>query len=157
MATRPLPSACITLPPDPHHASCQAHCPGYKDLSRGSILWPFRAYRAWGAPSGYGGKSQLETGTPLPLPAPPRHKPPYSEKARAVELIWHVICFIVLGSAMVHGLSVAAISIGGHYSRKDVERAPLIGTETEASHGMDHGSDEGTVSLVSAGMSRVEI
>jgi len=47
-------------------------------------------------------RAQLETGTPLPLPAPSRHKPPYSEKARVVELIWLVICFIVLGSTMVH-------------------------------------------------------
>ena len=44
---------------------------------------------------------------------------------------------------MVHGLSVAAVSIGGHYSRKDSERSPLIGAETEGLHGMDHGSDEG--------------
>lgn len=27
MATHPLPSACIGLPPDPNHASCQAYCP----------------------------------------------------------------------------------------------------------------------------------
>ncbi len=88
-------------------------------------------------------RAQLETGTSLPLPAPPHHRPPYSEKARAVELVWPVICFVVLGSTMVHGLSVAAISIGGHYSRKNGERAPLIGAETEALHGMDHRTDEG--------------
>jgi sodium/hydrogen antiporter len=88
-------------------------------------------------------RAQLETGTSLPLLAPPHHKPPYSEKARAVELIWPVICFVVLRSTMVHGLSVEVISTGGHYSRKDDERAPLIGVETEALHGMDYGSDEG--------------
>lgn len=53
-----------------------------------------------------------------------------------------MICFIVLDITMVHGLSVAAISVGGHYSRKDGERAPLVGAETEAFQGMDHGSDE---------------
>jgi hypothetical protein len=78
----------------------------------------------------------------FPLPAPPHHKPPYSEKTRAVELIWPVISLIVLGSTMAHGLSVAAISIGGHYSRKDGERASLIGAETNALHRMDHGNDE---------------
>jgi sodium/hydrogen antiporter len=87
--------------------------------------------------------AQLEIGTSLPLPAPLHRKLPYSEKASAVELIWPVICFIVLGSTTVRGLSVAAISIGGHYSRKDGQRAPLIGAETEALHGMDHRSDEG--------------
>jgi sodium/hydrogen antiporter len=65
----------------------------------------FLAMEAW---------AQLETGTPLPLPDPPLYKQPYSEKAGAVELIWLVICFIVLGSTVVHGLSVAAISISGH-------------------------------------------
>jgi NhaP-type Na+/H+ or K+/H+ antiporter len=88
-------------------------------------------------------RAQLERGTSLPLPAPPHRKLPYSEKASAVELIWPVICFIVLGSTTVRGLSVAAISIGGHYSRKDGERAPLIGTQAEALYGMDHRSNEG--------------
>ena len=88
-------------------------------------------------------RAQLERGTSLPLPAPPHRRLPYSEKASAVELIWPVICFIVLGSTTVRGLSVAAISIGGHYSRKDGERAPLIGTQTEALYGMDHRSNEG--------------
>ena len=48
-----------------------------------------------------------------------------------------MICFTVLGSTTVRGLSVAAISIGGHYSRKDGERASLIGAETEALYGME--------------------
>jgi len=66
-------------------------------------------------------RAQLETGTSLPLPARPQHKPPYSENARAVELSWPVICFVVFDSTVVHGLSVAVISIGGHYSRKVVK------------------------------------
>ena len=82
-------------------------------------------------------RAQLETGTSRPLPTP-IHKKPYNDKDIAVEIVWPVICFIVLGSTMVHGLSVAVISIGGHYSRKSGERAPLIGHETEALHGMDH-------------------
>jgi hypothetical protein len=66
-------------------------------------------------------RAQPETGTSLPLPAPPHHEPPYSEKARAVELIWPVICFVVLGRTMVRGLSVAAISTGGIISGKMVK------------------------------------
>lgn len=43
---------------------------------------------------------------------------------------------------MVHGLSVAATSIGDHFSRKDGERVPLIGAETKAIHRMEHSGDE---------------
>lgn len=82
-------------------------------------------------------RAQLETGTSRPLPEP-IHKKPYDDKDRAIELVWPVVCFIVLGSTMVHGLSVAVISVGGHYSRKSGERAPLVGHETEGLHGMDH-------------------
>ena len=39
---------------------------------------------------------------------------------------------------MVHGLSVAAISVGSHFSRKEEERAPLMGAETEGLGGMVH-------------------
>jgi NhaP-type Na+/H+ or K+/H+ antiporter len=45
-------------------------------------------------------RAQLETGTSLPLPDPPLYKSPYSEKARAIEMILPVICFIVFGSTM---------------------------------------------------------
>jgi len=82
-------------------------------------------------------RAQLETGTSIPLPEP-HPKMPYTDRDKAIEYVWPVICFVVLGSTMVHGLSVAAISIGGHYSRKDDERAPLIGAETDALRGMDH-------------------
>ena len=39
---------------------------------------------------------------------------------------------------MVHGLSVAAISVGSHYSSKEGERAPLVGQETNGLHYMVH-------------------
>ena len=39
---------------------------------------------------------------------------------------------------MVHGLSVAAISVGSHFSRSARERAPLIGGEREPLMGMVH-------------------
>jgi NhaP-type Na+/H+ or K+/H+ antiporter len=63
------------------------------------------------------------------------------EKEVAAEMVWPVICFVVLGSTMVHGLSVAAITVSSHYTRKTGERAPLIGGETEGLDGMVH--DEG--------------
>lgn len=79
-------------------------------------------------------RASLETGTSEPLPHPPAHSP----HKDAIELIWPVVCFIVLGSTMVHGLSVAAISVSSHYLRREGERAPLIGGEHEGLDGMVH-------------------
>lgn len=79
-------------------------------------------------------RALLETGTSLPTPHPPKHSP---HKA-AIETVWPVVCFVVLGSVMVHGLSVAAISVGSHFSRSEGERAPLIGAETDGLWGMVH-------------------
>jgi NhaP-type Na+/H+ or K+/H+ antiporter len=79
-------------------------------------------------------RAQLETDTSLPEPAPPTDLP--FRKQRAVEIVWPIICFVVLGSTLVHGLSTLAISIGGHFSRHEGERAPLIGAEREGFHGM---------------------
>ena len=79
-------------------------------------------------------RAQLETGTAHPLPSPPRH----SAHEAAIEIIRPVINFIVLGSTMVHGLSVAAISVGSHYTKEEDERTPLIGGETEGLTGMIH-------------------
>lgn len=89
-------------------------------------------------------RAQLETETSIPLPKPhiPSH-PPYTEKEQAISLIWPVICFVVLGSTMVHGLSVAAISVGGHFVRKEGERAPLIGGEEDGLDGMEHEAGNG--------------
>jgi hypothetical protein len=43
----------------------------------------------------------------------------------------------------VHGLSVVAISIGGHSRRKEGERAPLIGAETYPMDAMVHDDGNG--------------
>jgi NhaP-type Na+/H+ or K+/H+ antiporter len=79
-------------------------------------------------------RAQLETDTSLPLPHPPKDLP--EETQRTVTLVWPIICFVVFGSTMIHGLSTLAISISGHFSRHKGERAPLIGAEVEGLHGM---------------------
>jgi NhaP-type Na+/H+ or K+/H+ antiporter len=88
-------------------------------------------------------RAQLETGKSIPLPRPERPVPPYSDKAKAINLIWPVVCFVVLSSTMFHGLSVMALSLGSHFSRPVGERAPLIGAETDAIGTMEHEGDEG--------------
>ncbi|KAF7902507.1 hypothetical protein EAF00_002410 [Botryotinia globosa] len=84
-------------------------------------------------------RAQLETGTSLPLPKPisPNQPGPVSDETRAIWIIWPIICFVVFGSTMVHGLSVMGISLGGHFLRKEGERAPLLG-ETRGLSGMVH-------------------
>ncbi|RDW82676.1 hypothetical protein BP6252_03788 [Coleophoma cylindrospora] len=83
-------------------------------------------------------RAQLETGTSIPLGKPNMPVPPYSDRTKAIFLVWPVICFVVLGSTMVHGLSVMAISLGDHFSRRKGERAPLIGGEVDGLGGMVH-------------------
>jgi NhaP-type Na+/H+ or K+/H+ antiporter len=83
-------------------------------------------------------RAQLETGTSRPLPNPGNPVPPYSEKVRAIHLVWPVICFVVLGSTMVHGVSVLAVCLIGHYRRPKGERAPLIAAEVDALDAMEH-------------------
>lgn len=83
-------------------------------------------------------RAQLETSTSLPLPKPPKYHSPYSKREVAIATVRPVVCLIVLGSTLVHGLSVAALSVGSHFSRPKDERAPLIGGETEPLAAMVH-------------------
>lgn len=89
-------------------------------------------------------RAQLETETSIPMPHPPSDMDP--RKQRAITLVWPIVCFTVLGSTLFHGLSTLVISVGGHFSRCEGERAPLIGAEREGLHGMifDEGEDVAT-------------
>lgn len=86
-------------------------------------------------------RARLETGSSIPLPHPPKHSP----HKEAIDTIWPVICFVVLGSIMVHGLSAMVMSIVSHFTRDEKERAPLIGAETERLYGMVSGDDTTSV------------
>lgn len=78
------------------------------------------------------GMARLETGTSEPLPHPPKDSPHHE----ALATIWPVVCFIVLSSIMVHGVSAMVMSIAGHLLRHPKERAPLLGGEQERLYGM---------------------
>ncbi|KAF3763013.1 Sodium/hydrogen exchanger [Cryphonectria parasitica EP155] len=86
-------------------------------------------------------RAQLETGSSIPLPTPPSgplyaHDGGDDDKTLAIALVWPVVSFVVLGSTMVHGLSVLGISAVGHFRRNEAERAPLLGGEREGLAGM---------------------
>lgn len=83
-------------------------------------------------------RATLETGTSEPLPHPPKFLPPYSNREKAVEMLWPVICFVVMCSTFVHGLSVLGLSLASHFRRKEGERAPLLAQETDPLDGMEH-------------------
>ncbi|KAL8649771.1 MAG: hypothetical protein Q9226_005433 [Calogaya cf. arnoldii] len=92
-------------------------------------------------PMGLGGlflvieaRAQLETGESIPLPHPPEHHP-YKKQ---IEIVWPIVCFILLGSTFVHGCSVAGISVASHFQRHKDERAPLLAAEDEGLGGMVH-------------------
>lgn len=104
----------------------------------------------WFGPMGLGAlflaieaRAVLETGTSSPLPHPPQYRLPYTDREKAIDLIWPVVCSVVVASTLVHGLSVLALSIASHFRRDASERAPLIAAETDPLTGMVHeDSDE---------------
>lgn len=58
-------------------------------------------------------RARMETDSSIPLPHPPEHSP----NKDAIDLVWPIICFVVLGSVMVHGLSAMVMSVVGHFAR----------------------------------------
>ena len=102
-------------------------------------------------------RAQLETGTSQPYPHPPPFEPSISNPSlnqalkhrEAIETVWPVTTFIILGSVMVHGLSVVAISTGSHFARGKGQRASIIGGETDGLTGMVHDEDESIGSVAS--------
>ncbi|KAF2435872.1 Sodium/hydrogen exchanger [Tothia fuscella] len=111
--------------------------------------WPEAFFVGHFGPMGVGAlflaieaRAQLETDSSeaQPHPTPPGELP--ARNQTCMEMIWPVICFIVLGSTMVHGLSTLFVSLWIHFRRHETERAPLMGGETENIGGMVHSDDE---------------
>ena len=84
-------------------------------------------------------RARLENKTSLVDPEPD----PGSKHIERIEIIWPIVTFIVTGSIMVHGLSVAAISLFAHFNRDGGRRADVIGGETDPLYGMVHEDSEG--------------
>jgi len=84
-------------------------------------------------------RAMLETGTAEPLPKPK----PGAEFEKTTALIWPIVTFVVFGSTLVHGLSVAAISLFLHFNRHKQHRSHEVAGETDPLEGFEHeGSEE---------------
>lgn len=68
---------------------------------------------------------------------------PAKGKYEAIHLIWPVICFTVLGSVFVHGLSTVAIAVGSHVQKDKGERTPLLAQDEAVLEGMVHEDGNG--------------
>lgn len=88
-------------------------------------------------------RAQLENGTSTPDDHPPAYGRPYTKREIAVETVWPVVCFVVFGSTIVHGLSVLALSILSHFRRAKQDRANIMAAETDPLTGMEHDSGDG--------------
>jgi NhaP-type Na+/H+ or K+/H+ antiporter len=114
-----------------------------KRFTKDIRTWPEAFFVGHFGPMGVGAlflaiesRARLETGTSQPLPHPPKN----SFHREALETVWPVVCFVVLCSIMVHGLSPLVMSIASHIFRDPKERAPLLGAEVDRLYGM---ADEG--------------
>ena len=90
-------------------------------------------------------RAQLETDTSIPDAYPDPNKLSKDRLAK-IDLLWIVVVFIVVGSTLVHGFSVAVMSTYSHYVRDSGKRAAYLGGETQPLDGFDHedsGEEEG--------------
>ena len=101
-------------------------------------------------PMGLGGiflaieaRAVLENGSAIPDPHPPHYGQPYTPREIAVEAVWPLVCFMVFGSTLVHGLSVAVMSTYSHLTRPKRMRADLLAAETDPLSGMEHEVGDG--------------
>lgn len=99
-------------------------------------------------PMGLGGlflaieaRAILETGNGTPESSPPIYEPPLTTREKAIQSVWPIVSFIVLGSTFVHGLSVLVISLWSHVQRPKKHQAGIIAAETDPLTSMEH--DEG--------------
>ncbi|EME46457.1 hypothetical protein DOTSEDRAFT_70456 [Dothistroma septosporum NZE10] len=88
-------------------------------------------------------RAVLENGTSKPDAHPPVFVPPFTNRERAIEMVWPIISFVVFGSTVVHGLSVLVLSVASHFRRDKRDRAPLLAAETDPLQGMEHGEGDG--------------
>ena len=89
-------------------------------------------------------RAVLETGGTIPLPHPPAYGRPYTPREKASIIVWPLVCFIVVGSTLVHGLSVLVLSIVSHFQRPKENRAGILAAETEPLDGMIHEDSDGS-------------
>ena len=100
-------------------------------------------------PMGLGGlflsieaRAVLENGTSKPDPHPPTFNLPMTSREKAIATVWPVVSFIVLGSTLVHGFSVLALSLYSHFARPKHSQADIVAGETDPLIGMVHGSSD---------------
>jgi NhaP-type Na+/H+ or K+/H+ antiporter len=68
---------------------------------------------------------------------------PFTDKEKAIMIIWPIVSFVVFGSTLVHGLSVLVLSIASHFTRPKENRAGLLAAETDPLDGMVHDVGDG--------------
>ena len=101
-------------------------------------------------PMGLGGvflaieaRAQLENGTSIPDKHPPKYGRPFTDREKAVETVWPLVCAIVFASTLVHGLSVFVMSAYSHLTRPKDQRAGFFAAETDPLGGMEHSDGDG--------------
>jgi NhaP-type Na+/H+ or K+/H+ antiporter len=96
-------------------------------------------------PMGLGGlflaiesRAVLENGTSTPDQHPPDYVSPLEPRDKAVLTVWPLVCFIVLGSTMVHGLSVLVLSLASHLQKDKKDQSSIPAAETDPLTHMEH-------------------